>query len=108
MEGVQESTFYSVNQSQEDQEKRVISPLTQVESIYKQVDPLRIHVKNDRDRNASNFGKKTMRVKQQPKFMKAQKMNQVKDMMFIYNDGKKMQLSDRGASATRNYPDNKS
>ena len=64
MEGVQESTFYSVNQSQEDQEKRVISPLTQVESIYARVDPLKIHVKNERDRNASNFGKKTVRVKQ--------------------------------------------
>lgn len=97
-----------MNQSQEDQDKRVISPLTQVESIYARVDPLKIHVKNDRDRNTSNFGKKTVRVKQQPKFMKAQKANQVKDMVFIYNDGKRMQLSDRGASATRNYPDNKS
>ena len=97
-----------MNQSQEDQDKRVISPLTQVESIYARVDPLKIHVKNDRDRNATNFGKKTVRVKQQPKFMKAQKANQVKDMVFIYNDGKRMQLSDRGASATRNYPDNKS
>ena len=43
IEGVQESTFYSMNQSQDDPDKRgTLSPLTQVDSIYTKVDPMKV------------------------------------------------------------------
>ena len=73
IEGVQESTYYSMNQSQDDQEKRIgTSPLTQIESIYLKADPLKVGLRKDGDRNGTNMAIQNRKVKKPQKFIKAQ------------------------------------
>ena len=100
----QESTFYSMNQSIDDGEKRGgTTPLTQIESIYCKQDPLRVGVRNAADRHGTNLGSQPRKGRKMQKFTKMLRNNQMKDMMFVYNDGKQL-YSERGSN-TKNYKD---
>ena len=71
MEGVQESTFYSMNQSQDDRDKRASNtPLTQVESIYCKIDPTKLSLKKAGDRHGTNLGSQPRKGKKNSKFLK--------------------------------------
>ena len=70
VDGVQESTFYSMNQSVDVNEKRSgqASPLTQVDTVYTRPDTIKVSLKKE-DRNGTQLGSNPRRGKK-PSHMK--------------------------------------